>query len=58
MTDRKPGRPVANPETHKTKISIRLSPAVIEYFRTIGPGWQTRIDDILKRYVTRKKIGQ
>ncbi|WP_375465415.1 BrnA antitoxin family protein [uncultured Methylobacterium sp.] len=31
----------------KVAVSIRLSPAALAYFRSGGPGWQTRIDDIL-----------
>jgi uncharacterized protein (DUF4415 family) len=32
----------------KQRISIRLSPEVVEQFRATGPGWQTRIDEVLK----------
>lgn len=35
----------------KIPVSIRLSPEVIERFKAQGPGWQTRIDDILKKAV-------
>ena len=43
------GRPVKpNP---KQPISIRLSPEVIEYFKSTGKGWQTRMDDALKEYM-------
>jgi uncharacterized protein (DUF4415 family) len=30
---------------------IRLSPDAIEYFRHGGKGWQSRIDEVLKKYV-------
>jgi uncharacterized protein (DUF4415 family) len=33
----------------KVPISIRLSPEVIEHFKAGGPGWQSRIDDALKK---------
>lgn len=33
----------------KEAVSIRLSPAVLAHFRAGGPGWQTRINDILLR---------
>ena len=39
------GRPMA--ETTKERITIRLSPDVVEKFRATGPGWQTRIDAAL-----------
>jgi len=39
------------PKAEKTKISttIRLSPEVIEYFKAGGPGWQSRIDEALRK---------
>jgi len=33
----------------KIPVSIRLSPEVVDHFRATGPGWQKRIDDILKK---------
>ncbi len=44
------GRPVA--AKPKQAISIRLSPDVLEYFRSSGKGWQTRLDDVLRDYVS------
>ena len=44
------GRPKA--ETIKTPISIRLSPEVVDYFKETGKGWQTRMDEVLKDYVS------
>lgn len=35
----------------KQPISIRLSPEVIEHFKAGGPGWQTRIDAVLREYL-------
>ena len=39
------------PQKSPTKIpvSIRLSPEVIKHFKAKGPGWQSRIDDVLRR---------
>lgn len=45
------GRPPA--EVRKVSTTLRLSPEVIEHFRAGGPGWQTRIDEVLKRVVAR-----
>jgi uncharacterized protein (DUF4415 family) len=42
---RKRGRPVA--ESTKERITIRISPEVVERFRATGPGWQTRMDAAL-----------
>jgi uncharacterized protein (DUF4415 family) len=33
----------------KIPVSLRLSPGVVEHFRATGPGWQSRIDEILKK---------
>lgn len=33
----------------KIPVSIRLSPEVIEHFKSTGPGWQSRIDEVLKK---------
>ena len=32
-------------------VSLRLSAEVLEHFRATGPGWQTRIDEMLQREV-------
>jgi uncharacterized protein (DUF4415 family) len=45
------GRPPA--AVHKVSTTLRLSPEVIEHFRSGGAGWQTRIDEALKRVVAR-----
>lgn len=45
------GRPKA-PVT-KRLTSLRLSEEVLKHFRASGPGWQTRIDEVLKRHVSR-----
>ena len=33
----------------KVPVSIRLSPEVIAHFKAGGPGWQTRIDEALRK---------
>ncbi len=45
----RPGRPKA--ESTKVPISIRLSPEVLDFFKTDGPGWQTRIDAALRDWI-------
>ncbi|MGH8676516.1 MAG: BrnA antitoxin family protein [Burkholderiales bacterium] len=27
---------------------------MLEYFRATGPGWQTRVDEVLRKYATRR----
>lgn len=33
----------------KKAVSLRLDPDVVGYYRSLGPGWQTRINDVLRR---------
>jgi uncharacterized protein (DUF4415 family) len=35
----------------KERIGLRLDHEVVEYFRHTGPGWQSRINDVLAEYV-------
>jgi uncharacterized protein (DUF4415 family) len=41
----------------KLAIKLRLDPDVIEYFRATGPGWQTRINETLRRAAKLKQVG-
>ena len=43
------GRPRSGPP--KTRITIRLSPDVLEQFRAGGRGWQTQIDLALRDWL-------
>jgi uncharacterized protein (DUF4415 family) len=38
----------------KKLISLRLSPEVIQHFKKGGRGWQSRIDETLRKVVKRK----
>lgn len=43
------GRPrSANP---KVPVSIRLDPDVVAKFKSTGPGWQSRMNEVLRREV-------
>ena len=46
------GRPRA--EVTKERITVRFSPEVTAYFRSLGTGWQTRMDEALRDYVASK----
>jgi uncharacterized protein (DUF4415 family) len=51
--------PVVKPEPGKTKISIRLDNAVLEYFRDVvdkagGGNYQTMINDVLLEHIHRR----
>lgn len=39
----------------KQLVSLRLSPEVLAHYKGGGPGWQTRIDQTLKRAVVRAR---
>jgi uncharacterized protein (DUF4415 family) len=43
----KPGRPRS--VNAKKSVHLRLSPDVLAHFRKTGPGWQTRIDEVLRK---------
>jgi len=45
------GRPRS--ENKKLLVSVRYSPEVIAYFKSTGEGWQSRMDGVLRKYVTR-----
>lgn len=46
------GRPrLDNP---KVAVTIRYDKAVIDAFKADGPGWQTRMNEVLKKAVVRK----
>jgi uncharacterized protein (DUF4415 family) len=38
----------------KRLVSLRISPEVIDYFKSTGSGWQSRIDETLREAVKRK----
>ena len=47
------GRPPKPAEERKEKVTLRLSPEVLAHFRAQGPGWQSRIDETLKKAARR-----
>src|ERR1700728_1748232 len=38
----------------KKLVSLRLSPEVIDHFKATGDGWQSRIDETLRKVVKRR----
>ena len=40
------GRPLGS---NKQQVSLRIDKDILERFRATGPGWQTRINETLKR---------
>ncbi len=45
------GRPKSG--SAKQLVSVRYSPEVLAYFKSTGEGWQSRMDGVLREYVTR-----
>ena len=45
------GRPPKPEEERKELVSLRLSPDVLSWFRASGPGWQSRIDALLRKHI-------
>jgi uncharacterized protein (DUF4415 family) len=45
------GRPKS--ENKKLLVSVRYSQEVVEYFKSTGEGWQSRMDGVLRQYVAR-----
>jgi uncharacterized protein (DUF4415 family) len=43
-----------NKSPTKKLVSLRLSQEVISHFKSTGPGWQSRIDETLRKAVKRK----
>jgi len=42
-------------QTRKKLISLRVDPAVLDYFKSQGPGYQTRMNAVLAAYMQVKK---
>jgi uncharacterized protein (DUF4415 family) len=49
------GRPRS--ESPKLLLSVRYSREVVEYFKSTGAGWQSRMDSVLRAYVSRRSRG-
>jgi len=49
----KRGRPPIGDEPRQ-QVTLRLAPNVIRHFKQSGSGWQTRVNEVLERYVAQK----
>lgn len=52
----KRGRPPIGDEPKK-QVTLRLAPKVIRHFKQAGSGWQTRVNEVLERYITTNRAG-
>ncbi len=57
LLKRKPGKRGAQKRPKKELVTVRYSLDVLNYFRSTGPGWQTRIDAALKDWVAQHRQG-
>lgn len=51
LLKRKQGERGKQKAATKKPVSIRLSLEVLDYFKSVGKGWQTDIDKVLMEYV-------
>jgi uncharacterized protein (DUF4415 family) len=56
MLKRKRGQRGVQKRPTKEPAMIRYSREVLEYFRATGPGWQSRIDKVLKEWVEQHRV--
>jgi len=42
---------VVNPPMVKRQVTLRIDPDIVEFFKTSGNGYQTRINAVLRSYV-------
>ena len=49
---RKPGQRGPQGAPTKQLVSVRYSPEVLAFFKAGGAGWQSRMDDVLKQWVS------
>jgi uncharacterized protein (DUF4415 family) len=57
LMKRKPGQRGVQKMPTKEPVTVRYSRDVLEYFRSTGPGWQTRIDAALREWVAQHGQG-
>jgi uncharacterized protein (DUF4415 family) len=47
-----------DPSAEKERISIRLDKDILEFFRAEGRGYQSRINKVLREYMTVRKYSE
>jgi len=55
LTKRRPGQRGPQKALVKQQVTLRLDAKILAHFKAGGRGWQTRINDALKRIVTKPK---
>src|SRR4051812_36472669 len=54
-TVRRPGQRGPGRKAKKVLLSMRYSPEVVEYFKSTGEGWQSRMDEALREWVASRR---
>jgi len=54
LPKRKPGQRGPQRAPVKKKISLRVDAEVLAHYKATGPGWQSRVNEDLKKAVLRK----
>ena len=49
-------KPLGRPKAERTKVPVtmRLDPDVLEFYKATGPGWQTRMGEVLAKAIDKK----
>jgi len=55
LTKRRPGQRGPQKALVKQQVTLRLDAKILAHFKAGGRGWQTRINDALKRIVAKPK---
>jgi uncharacterized protein (DUF4415 family) len=45
-----PARTRGRPASGKVRVTMRMDPEVVAHFKADGPGWQARMNAVLKAY--------
>ncbi|HKV12941.1 MAG TPA: BrnA antitoxin family protein [Thermoanaerobaculia bacterium] len=55
-TVRRTGQRGPGKKPKKVLLSVRYSPEVVDYFKSTGEGWQTRMDEALKEWMASHRM--
>lgn len=54
-TVRQPGQRGPQKQPTKVAVTVRYSKEVLDFFKSSGEGWQTRMNDVLRDYVAQHR---
>lgn len=53
LPKRKVGQRGPQKQPTKIAVTLRYSPEVVNYFKATGEGWQIRMDEVLKKWISK-----